>query len=477
MIQASENLNAGKKVVVLGSGPGGYPAAFSAADRGFDVTMISDDAKPGGVCLYRGCIPSKTLLNAAKLIHEAKAASAMGIEFAEPKIDIEKLAKFSQKVVTKLTGGLGALAKTRKVEFIQGRGSFADAHTIKVTKPDGGTQNVGFDYAVLATGSHPTKIPGFPYDSPRVMDSTAALKLEDVPATLLVIGGGYIGLEMATVYAALGSKVTIVEALGTILPAADADLVEYLEKQLRKEVVTDILLNTRVFSIEALKTKCKVKLLGNDGEKQAEFDKVLIAVGRRPNSANIGLENTRIKINEKGFIVVDHQRRTAEPHIFAIGDIAGEPMLAHKATYEARVAIDALAGEPSAYDPAAIPAVVFTDPELAWAGLTEIEARHHGIPHRVARFPWAASGRATTLDRNDGMTKLIIDPHNERVLGVGIVGLHAGELIAEGVLAIETGALARDIQLSIHAHPTLSETVMEAAEMVHNTSPHYIAKV
>ena len=476
MIQASDNPNAGKKVVVLGSGPGGYPAAFSAADRGFNVTLISDDAKPGGVCLYRGCIPSKTLLNAAKLIHEAKAAKAMGIEYAEPKIDIQKLAKFNQKVVTKLTTGLGALAKTRKVKFIQGRGSFADAHNIKLAKHDGGEQTLGFDYAVLATGSHPTQIPGFPYDSPRVMDSTDALKLKDVPKSLLVIGGGYIGLEMATVYAALGSEVTVVEALGSILPAADADLVEQLEKRLRKDVVKDILLDTKVTSIEALKSKCKVKLLGNDGQTQQDFDKVLIAVGRRPNSKDIGLESTRIKVDEKGFVVTDHQRRTAEPHIFAIGDVAGEPMLAHKATYEARVAVESLSGEPAAYDPAAIPAVVFTDPELAWCGLTEIEARDRGIPHRVARFPWAASGRATTLDRNDGLTKLIIDPHNERVLGVGIVGLHAGELIAEGVLAIETGALARDIQLSIHAHPTLSETVMEAAEMVHNSSPHYIAR-
>ncbi len=476
MAKRSQKQSDGKRVVVLGSGPGGYPAAFMAADRGYDVTLISEDQNPGGVCLYRGCIPSKTLLNAAKLIHEAKAAADMGIDYGEPKIDVDKLAKFSGKVVRKLTGGLGALAKQRKVTFVQGRGSFIDAHTIEVEKAQGAKQQLKFDHGILATGSRPTQIPGFPHDSDRVMDSTEALKLADVPKRLLVIGGGYIGLEMATVYAALGSEVTIVEALGRILAAADEDLVEHLETRLRKSVVKEILLDTKVTEVEALKTKCKVKLLGNDGEQQRDFDKVLVSVGRRPNSQDIGLDTTKIKTDQKGFVVIDHQRRTAEPHIFAIGDVAGEPMLAHKATYEARVAIEAMDGEPSAFDPAAIPAVVFTDPELAWCGLTEIEARQRGIDHHVARFPWAASGRATTLDRNDGLTKLVIDPHNQRLLGVGIVGVHAGELIAEGVLAVETGCLARDIQLSIHAHPTLSETVMEAAEMVHGSSPHYMAR-
>ncbi len=468
------NPNAGKKLVVLGSGPGGYPAAFLAADAGFDVTLIDKEQKPGGVCLYRGCIPSKTLLHAAKLIHEAREAKSMGLDFGTPTVDVPKLAQHTKRVIAKLTNGLGATAKRRNVKMIQGTGRFSDPHTIVVETADG-EQTVGFDYCIVSTGSSAARIPGFPYDSPRVMTSREALLVEDVPESLLVVGGGYIGLELGTVYSALGSEVTVVEALNRILPAADEDLVEQLEKRLRKHTLKDIHVNTKVTQIEALKTKCKVKLLGNGFDNtQVDFDKVLIAVGRRPNSADLGLDNTAIKVDEKGFIEIDDQRRTDEAHIFAIGDVAGEPMLAHKATYEARVAVETLAGEPAAYDPAAIPAVVFTDPELAWCGLTETEARDQGIDHHVARFPWAASGRATTLDRNDGLTKMIIDPHTGRLLGVGICGVHAGELIAEGVLAIETGALAVDVQMTIHAHPTLSETVMETAEMVHGASTHYL---
>lgn len=476
MNDSQNNPNAGKKLVVLGSGPGGYPAAFLAADYGFDVTLIDKQAKPGGVCLYRGCIPSKTLLNAAKVLHEARDAAAWGIDFAEPKIDVKALAKYSQKVIGKLTGGLGALAKQRNVRLVQGTGKLADNKTIQVTAKDGKTESIDFDYAILATGSLPARIPGLPYDSPRVMNSADALKLEDVPKTLLVIGGGYIGLEMATVYAALGTKVTVVEALGALLPAADPDLVEQLEKRLRKHTLDEILVNTKVTEMQALKTKVKATLLGNDGEVQRDFEKVLVSVGRKPNAAEIGLENTKIKTDEKGFVVIDEQRRTAEKHIYAIGDVAGEPMLAHKATYEARVAVEAIAGEPSAFDPLAIPAVVFTDPEVAWCGLTETMAREQGVDHQILRFPWAASGRATTMGRNDGLTKIVVDPHTNRVLGVGIVGVHAGELIAEGVLAVETGALARDIQLSIHAHPTLSETFMEAADLLHGGSPHYMPR-
>ncbi len=473
---ANDNPNKGKKLVVLGSGPGGYPAAFLAADAGFDVTLIDREQKPGGVCLYRGCIPSKTLLHAAKLIHEAAEAKSMGLDFGTPKVDIDKLAQYTKRVIAKLTGGLGALAKQRKVNMIQGTGRFTDPHTL-VVETEGGEQTVGFDYAIVATGSTAARIPGFPYDSPRVMTSREALLIEDVPDSLLVVGGGYIGLELGTVYAALGSEVTVVEALGRILPAADEDLVEQLEKRLRKRTFKDIHVNTKVAEVEALKTKCKVKLLGNGFDnEQLDFDKVLVAVGRRPNAKDIGLDNTDVKIDDKGFIVTDHQRRTDEDHIFAIGDVAGEPMLAHKATYEARVAVEAMRGEASAYDPAAIPAVVFTDPEIAWCGLTEIEARERNIDHDVARFPWAASGRATTLDRNDGLTKMLIDPHTGRLLGVGICGVNAGELIAEGVLAIETGALAADVQMTIHAHPTLSETVMEAAEMVHGASAHYVPR-
>ena len=474
MIKANDS-NSDKKLVILGGGPGGYPAAFLAADYGFDVTLIDEEPNPGGVCLYRGCIPSKTLLNAAKVIHEAREASEWGIDFGEPKVDVDKLAKFSAKVIRKLTGGLGAMAKQRKVKTIQGRGKLVDANNLAVQTKQG-EERVPFDYAVLATGSRPTQIPDLPYDSDRVMTSGEALKLKDVPKRLLVVGGGYIGLELSTVYAALGSEVTVVEALGSILPAADPDLVEHLEKRLRKVVLKDLLVRTKVTGMEAMKTKVKVDLLTHDGEEQRDFDKVLIAVGRRPNTEGLGLDTTRIKTTDKGFIEVDEQRRTSEPHIFAIGDVAGEPMLAHKATYEARVAVEALAGEAAAFDPAAIPAVVFTDPEIAWCGLTEQQAREEGVDHDIFRFPWAASGRATTMGRNDGLTKLVVDPHTGRVLGVGIAGVHAGELIAEGVLAVETGALARDVQLTIHAHPTLSETVMEAAELTHGSSPHYIPR-
>jgi len=475
MSKAQDNPNKGKKLVVLGSGPGGYPAAFLAADMGFDVTIVDKEAKPGGVCLYRGCIPSKTLLHAAKLIHETQEAKSWGLDFGEPKINVEQLAKFSDKVIKKLTGGLGALAKQRKVKMIQGTGRFTDPKTI-VVETDSGDETVGFDYAIIATGSRPTQIPGFPYDSDRVMDSTDALKLEDVPKKLLVIGGGYIGLELGSVYASLGSKVDVVEALGSLLPAADQDLVEQLEKRLRKTVLNQIMLNTKVTEIEALKTKVKVTLKGDDIDEQRDYDKVLIAVGRRPNSQNIGLEDIGVKIDDKGFVVTDTQRRTDVDHIFCIGDVAGEPMLAHKATYEARVAVEAMAGKPTHFEAQAIPAVVFTDPEIAWAGLTETQCKDRGIPHKIARFPWAASGRATTLDRNDGLTKMVIDPHNGRLIGIGIVGVNAGELIAEGTLAVETGALAQDVQLTIHAHPTLSETVMEAAEMVHGASAHYMQR-
>lgn len=476
MTRMTDNPNKGKKLAVLGGGPGGYPAAFLAADLGFDVTLIDKEPKPGGVCLYRGCIPSKTMLHVAKLISEAHEAEDWGITFGKPKIDVAKLASFSQRVIAKLTGGLGALAKQRKVTMIQGTGKFLDNSTLEVEKTDGSTARVTFDYCIIATGSQPTKIPGFPYDSDRVMTSTEALQLKDVPPELLVVGGGYIGLELGTVYAALGSTVTVVEALGTILAGADPDLIEPLNKRLGKSVCKEILLNTKVTAMSATKTKVKVSLLGSKGPEEREFDKVLIAVGRKPNSAGIGLENTKVKLTDRGFIAIDHQRRTNEPHIFAIGDVAGDPMLAHKATAEAKVAVEAMAGLPSGFDAQAIPAVVFTDPEVAWAGLTETQSRNQGLAHKVLRFPWAASGRATTLGRTDGLTKIIIDPHNDRVLGVGIVGVNAGELIAEGVLAVEMGARIQDVMSSIHAHPTLSETVMEAAEMSHGASAHYISR-
>jgi dihydrolipoamide dehydrogenase len=460
------------RLVVLGAGPGGYPAAFLAAEMGMQVTLVDLAAKPGGVCLYRGCIPSKALLHLAKVLHEARQIGEWGIEFGEPKIDLDKMRAWKDRVVGKLTGGLGALSKKHRINAIQGRGRFADAHTLVVDKEDGSQERVEFDHAIIATGSRPAVVPGLWVDSPRVMDSTGALLINDIPKTMLVIGGGYIGLELGTAYAAFGTRVTVVEMAKALLPTADRDLVLPLERRLQN-VFQEILVETRVSSLEVKDDGVHVKLVGLDlPNPDRVFDKVLIAVGRRPNSNDIGVETLAVKVDAKGFIQTDDQRRTAEPHIFAIGDVAGEPMLAHKATHEARVAVESIAGKPSVFEPQAIPAVVFTDPEIAWCGLTETQALTEGRPHTITRFPWAASGRATTLGRNEGLTKLILDPRNGRILGVGIVGVGAGEMIAEGVLAMEMGARAQDLKLAIHAHPTMSESVMEAAEIFYGHSPH-----
>jgi dihydrolipoamide dehydrogenase len=460
------------QVLVLGGGPGGYPAAFKAADLGLDVTLVDMEKNPGGVCLYRGCIPSKALLHAAKVLNEAREAAELGIHFGEPTIDLDQLRRFKEKVVSQLTGGVGMLSKQRKVRYIQGRGQFVDAHTLAVTHADGSTSQVQFEYAVIATGSHPTVIPAFDIGSERIMDSTSALALPEIPETLLVVGGGYIGLELGSVYAALGSKVTVVEMLPRLLATGDEDLVQVLAKQL-KERFEKIMVSTAVLGMEEVDGGIRVRFRGLDGEPfEQTFSRVLVSVGRKPNSAGLGLENLGIAVDGKGFIPVDAQRRTNVPHIFAVGDIAGEPMLAHKATREGHVAAEAIAGQPTAFDPQAIPAVVFTDPEVSWCGLTEMEAQAQKRPVRVARFPWGASGRATTIGRSDGLTKLIIDSVNDRVLGVGIVGTNAGELISEGVLAIEMGATAADLELTIHPHPTLSETVMESAEAISGQSTH-----
>jgi dihydrolipoamide dehydrogenase len=458
-------------LVVVGGGPGGYAAAFYAADLGMNVTLVDTEKNPGGVCLYRGCIPSKALLHVAKLINEAKHASAWGVTFGEPKIDIDKLRAFKDDVVGKLTGGLGQLPKARKITFLHGWAVFRDSTTLDIDLVDGGKTEVNFRNAILATGSRPAMIPGLPESSSRVMDSTGALALEDVPGKLLVIGGGYIGLEMATVYAALGSKVTVVEMTGGLLPGADRDMVNHLKKRLEGDFES-ILLNTKVVEVKEQKNGLKVTLENAEGQQTLMFDKALVSVGRKPNTQGFGLENTRVAVSDRGFVVVDPQRRTGEEHIFAIGDITGDPMLAHKASHEARVAVDAIDGKKAAFEPWAIPAVVFTDPEIAWAGLTETEAKEQGRKVEIGRFPWAASGRATTLDRSDGVTKIIADPETHRVLGVGIAGPGAGELIAEGVLAIEMAATVKDIALSIHPHPTLSETVMEAAEAYFGHSTH-----
>ena len=459
------------QVAVIGAGPGGYAAAFYAADRGMQVALVDPAVNPGGVCLYRGCIPSKALLHVAEVMTEARHAEAWGVTFGAPKIDVGKVRAFKTKVVNQLTGGLGQLSKQRKIAYVQGRAAFVDPHTLEIAREGGGTETLTFEHAIVATGSRPSSIPGLAIDSSRVMDSTAALDLPEVPRSLLVVGGGYIGLELGTVYAALGSKVTVVEMTSGLLPGADRDLVNVLAKRI-ESVCEAVLLNTRVASMKEVKNGVAVSFEPAGEAKERTFDRVLVSVGRRPNSEIPGLDRTRVQVDRRGFITIDASRRTAEPSILAIGDVAGEPMLAHKASHEARVAVDAIAGETVAFEPLAIPAVVFTDPEVAWCGLTETDAQKQQREIAVARFPWAASGRALTLDRTDGMTKLVLDPASERILGVGIVGPGAGELIAEGVLAVEMGANASDLRLSIHPHPTLSETLMESAEVFFGQATH-----
>ena len=460
------------QLVVIGAGPGGYAAAFLGADLGLDVVLVDPEPNPGGVCLYRGCIPSKALLHVAALIDESRRAEEWGVRFSAPDIDLDRLRRFKDEVVGKMTGGLGQLTQKRKIRYVQGRVRFESADALSIGTVSGESRSLGFRHAVVATGSSPARLAGFPEASKRVLDSTSALELEDVPARLLVVGGGYIGLEMGSVYAALGSRVTVVEMLPGLLPGADADLVRPLAKRLERNF-EEILLGTRVGTVKEQPGGVEVTLEGPEIENPVRlYDKVLVSVGRRPNSQDLGLDNTRVGVDDQGYIVVDRQLRTAEPTIFAIGDVVGQPMLAHKASHEGRTAVEAIAGRKVAFEPAAIPAVVFTDPEVAWCGLTETEAREQGRTVSVARFPWAASGRAATLGRDDGLTKLILDPGTERVLGVGIVGPGAGELIAEGVLAVEMAALATDLRLTIHPHPTLSETLMESAEVFFGQSTH-----
>jgi dihydrolipoamide dehydrogenase len=457
-------------IAVIGAGPGGYAAAFLAADLGMKVTLIDPELNPGGVCLYRGCIPSKALLHVAKLIDESRHAKNWGIEYADPRIDLPRLRSWKEGVVKKLTGGLGVLSKQRKVEYIQGQAAFENSNTVRVSRTNGSEDWLTFDRIVIATGSRPAIIPSLKLETPRMMDSTSALDLSEVPGSLLVVGGGYIGLELGTVYAALGSKVSVVEMLPGILPGADRDLVLPLHKRIEK-IFDSILLNTTVAAVKEESNGIRVTFDGPEvKEREKLFDKVLVSVGRKPNSENLGLEKTQVKVGQRGFIQINKQLQTDDSAIYAIGDVVGEPMLAHKAMHEGRTAVEAIAGHKVAFEPNAIPAVVFTDPEIAWCGLTEIQAQKENREVKVARFPWAASGRAMTIDRTEGMTKLIVDPQTERVLGVGIVGAGAGELIAGGVLAIEMGALAKDIALTIHPHPTLSETVMNSAEVFFGTS-------
>ena len=464
------------QLAVVGAGPGGYTAAFLAADLGLRVTLIDEAPRPGGVCLYRGCMPSKALLHAAKVVTDARSAAAWGVTFGEPAIDVARLRAWKDEVVAKLTGGLALLTKQRGVTYVQGRAAFEDAHTLRVA-PSGdgagdGRRTIAFEHAVLATGSRPVRPAALALDDPRVLDSTRALDVERVPASLLVIGGGYIGLELGTVYAALGAAVTIVEMTGGLLPGADADLVRILARRIAKTVHA-VHLNTVVTRLKARPDGIDVTLEAADGDvRTACFDEVLMAVGRTPNSNVAGLERTRIERDGRGFIRVDAQRRTAEPSVFAVGDVAGEPMLAHKAFAEARVAVDAITGRSAEYAPRAVPAVVFTDPEVAWCGLTETGAAAAGRAVSVARFPWGASGRALTLDRPEGVTKLVFDPESGRVLGVGLIGTGAGELIAEGVVAVENGLTAADIAGAIHPHPTVSETFAEASDVFFGRSTH-----
>jgi dihydrolipoamide dehydrogenase len=460
------------QLVVLGAGPGGYAAAFLAADKGMKVAMLDPRERPGGTCLHVGCIPSKALLHTAKLITDARDAEHAGLKFGPPQIDLAGVRGSAFKVIDKLSSSLVKLGKDRKVDYYTSKGRFLDANTIAL---DDGKQ-LRFEHCIIATGSSPVIPKPLALPSPRVMDSSAALKLEEIPERLLVVGGGYIGLEMGYVYAALGSKVTVVEFTDGLLPGVDRDLVQPLYRRLTT-LFDKIYLKTRVANLQETPGGIKALLEGEEiAEKEPVFNRVLIAVGRRPNSNDLGLDKAGVKVDEQGFVVVDPQRRTSSDKIFAIGDVAGQPMLAHKATYEGKIAVEVILGESAVYDVRGVPAVVFTDPEIAWCGLTEIDAEKQNREIKRVRFPWAGSGRAMTLGRTEGLTKLIVDPGTERVLGVGIVGPGAGEMIAEAMLALEMSATARDVGLTMHAHPTLSETLGEAAESVYGMATHLVGK-
>ncbi len=461
------------EIVVVGSGPGGYAAAFYAADLGKKVTLIEKDKVLGGVCLNRGCIPSKALLYATHQIVNARESAHRGIEFTEPKVELDKLRQWKNGILAKLSGGVATLAKMRGVQVIAGRGYFEGSQKLRV-ETDQGQQFVEYDKAILAVGSLPAMPKAFDLGNPRVMTSTEALEVTDIPESLLIVGGGYIGMELGFVYAALGSKVVVVEAMDNILAGADQDLARPVIANAKK-MFKEIRLKAKVLKMSTAGKQIKVEMEFNGQKLEELYDRVLVAVGRVPNGADLGLENTKIQRDERGFVKVNNQLLTDDPHIYAIGDIAGGILLAHKAHKEARIAVEAITGGKSIFD-SVIPAVVFTDPELAWCGLTETEAKEKGIQYEVAKFPWTASGRALSFDRTDGVTKIIADPNTDRVLGVGICGAGAGELIAEATLAIEMGATVEDIAETIHPHPTLSETVMEAADAFHGHATHIFAK-
>ncbi len=458
------------EIVVVGAGPGGYAAAFYAADKGKKVLLVDRAERLGGVCLNAGCIPSKALLHATEIIRQAEESSNRGIGFGAPKIHLDKLRAWKDSVLGKLGQGLGMLAQKRGVEVLRGKGHFEGSQTLRVETP-GGQKFVNYEKAIVAVGSRPAMPAAFDLGNKRVMTSTEALEIEEIPKTLLVVGGGYIGMELGTVYATLGSEVMLTEALSTILLGVDSDLVRPVMRYAEK-AFKSVRLNAKVVKMATSGKQIKVTLAVDGQQKEETYDRVLVSVGRVPNSKNLGLENTKVALDEKGFIRVNGQRQTSDPAIYAIGDVVGGALLAHKASKEARIAVEAILGEASAFEDIIIPAVVFTDPEVAWCGLTEAEAKEKGIAVQVARFPWAASGRALTLDRPDGLTKLVIEPESERILGVGIVGHGAGELISEGVLAVQMGATARDLAESVHPHPTLSETLMEAAEVFYGFPTH-----
>lgn len=462
------------ELLVIGSGPGGYAAAFRAADLDMDVTMVDTAARPGGVCLFKGCIPSKTYLHLAELIDDAARAEAMGVRFGKPQIDLDGLRRWKADVIDKMAGGLVSLSNARGVQVIQGRVEFESSTSARLY--DSEVSRIKFKHAIVATGSAPIAFPGAEFKSGgRIMSSTGALALADIPERLLVLGGGYVGLELGMVYAALGSQVSLVELQDRLLMGVDADLVKPLHRRLQS-TFKSISLQTRVTAMSEDGSGVDVSMEEGQHQSESRFDRVLVAIGRRPSSADIGLENTAVKVDAKGYLIVDEQMRTSDERIFAVGDVVGGLMLAHKATREGKIAAEVIAGQPSAFDARAIPAVVYTDPQIAWCGMTEEQARKENVAINVQRFPWKFSGRATTMGAPDGLTKMITDPDTGRILGVGIAGRHAEGLVAEGVLAIEMGALAEDVALSIHPHPTLSETESEAAELFFGSATHILSK-
>jgi dihydrolipoamide dehydrogenase len=462
------------EILVLGAGPGGYAAAFYAADRGKKVTLVEQHPRLGGVCLNAGCIPSKALLHASAIIREAKESANRGIELGDVKLNLEKLRAWKESILEKLGGGIKTLAQKRRVQLIQGRGHFEASQTIRV-ETDEGQKFVTYDKAIIAVGSKPAMPSAFDLGNPRVMTSTEALDIPEIPREMLVVGGGYIGMELGTVYATLGSNVVVLEALPSILAGVDADLARPVSRAAQK-LFKDMRLNTKVLKMATSGKQIKVTTQAGEEQREELYDRVLVSVGRAPNYSDLGLQNTKVTKDDKGFIKCNSRQQTEDPHIYAVGDVNGGALLAHRASREARIAVESILGENSAFENIVIPAVVYTDPEVAWCGLTEAEAKQKGIEIKVAKFLWGASGRALTLDRTDGLTKLIIEPETERILGVGIAGVGAGELISEGVLAVEMGATAQDLAASVHPHPTLSETLMEAAEGFYGTATHMLSK-